>query len=246
MSSATVRLLAAFLAFAAGAAALVIVDPPAAERARMSWRRSCCLRPLAALALALAVPAALADGDPASDYLLSRSTFLSPFDGHIPAAEQAAINAMLASAKEKGFPLRVALIVTPYDLGSVPILFDKPKTYAKFLGEEDFYYWKDELLVVMPNGYGIYKASDLPAADKAVARGAAEARLREAARRSGSPPRRRCARSPPSTASRSSASGAASGGSSTWTDRAEIAGGALVLCLLGFAGWALWRRRRHA
>ena len=55
----------------------------------MSRRRSCCLLPLAALALALAVPAALADGDPASDYLLSQSTFLSPFDGHIPAAEQA-------------------------------------------------------------------------------------------------------------------------------------------------------------
>ena len=74
---------------------------------------------------------------------------------------------MLASAKTKGFPLKVAVIVTPYDLGSVPILFDKPQIYAKFLGEEDYYYWKDELLVVMPNGYGIYKASDLPAADKA-------------------------------------------------------------------------------
>ena len=74
---------------------------------------------------------------------------------------------MLASAKAKGFPIRLAVIVTPYDLGSVPILFDKPKIYAKFLGEEDYYYWKDELLVVMPNGYGIYKASDLPAADKA-------------------------------------------------------------------------------
>ncbi len=133
----------------------------------MSRRRSWCLLPLAALALALAVPAALADGDPASDYLLSGPSFLSPYDGHIPAAEQAAINAMLASAKAKGFPIRLAVIVTPYDLGSVPILFDKPKIYAKFLGEEDYYYWKDELLVVMPNGYGIYKASDLPAADKA-------------------------------------------------------------------------------
>ena len=211
----------------------------------MSRRRSWCLLPLAALALALAVPAALADGDPASDYLLSGPSFLSPYDGHIPAAEQAAINAMLASAKAKGFPIRLAVIVTPYDLGSVPILFDKPKIYAKFLGEEDYYYWKDELLVVMPNGYGIYKASDLPAADKA-----ALAALPKLDTRSGPALGLAAETALRALAAKHnvtlSASGAASGGSSTWTDRAEIAGGALVLCLLGFAGWALWRRRRHA
>jgi hypothetical protein len=211
----------------------------------MSRRRSCWLLPLAALSLALAVPAALADGDPASDYLLSGPSFLSPYDGHIPAAEQATINAMLASAKAKGFPIRLALIVTPYDLGSVPILFDKPKIYAKFLGEEDYYYWKDELLVVMPNGYGIYKASDLPAADKA-----ALAALPKLDTRSGPALALAAETALRALAAKHnitlSASGAGSGGSSTWTDRAEIAGGALVLCLLGFAGWALWRRRRHA
>lgn len=57
------------------------------------------------------------------------------------------------------------MIVTPADLGSVPILFREPQTYAKFLAEEDFYYWQNELLVVMPNGYGIYKSQRLPAAD---------------------------------------------------------------------------------
>ena len=59
-------------------------------------------------------------------------------------------------------------IVTPYDLGSVPILFNAPQSYAKFLAAEDGYYWKDELLVVMPKGYGIYKAKNLPTGDKAV------------------------------------------------------------------------------
>ncbi len=73
---------------------------------------------------------------------------------------------MLASAKKQGFPLRVAVIATRYDLGSVPILFKKPQLYAKFLSEEDFYYWRAELLVVMPNGYGLYKAAKLPGADK--------------------------------------------------------------------------------
>ena len=35
----------------------------------------------AALVLAVVVPAARADGDPASDYLLSGPSFLSPYDG---------------------------------------------------------------------------------------------------------------------------------------------------------------------
>jgi len=122
---------------------------------------------LAALLLVVTVAEARADGDPASDYLLEQSTFLSNVDGHVAAAQANLLIQMLAQAQKDGFPLKVAVIVTPYDLGAVPILFDKPKTYATFLGEEDYYYWKDELLVVMPNGYGIYKSSGLPAADKA-------------------------------------------------------------------------------
>ena len=213
----------------------------------MSVPRASALLPLAALAVVLAVaaPPALADGDPASDYLLSRPSFLSPFDGHIPAAEQTAINALLQSAKAKGFPIRLALIVTPYDLGSVPILFDKPQTYAKFLGEEDYYYWKDELLVVMPNGYGIYKASNLPAADKAVIAALPKLDTRDGA----------ALGLAAETALRAlaakhnitlAAAGATSGGSSSSTDRVEIAGGAVVLCALGLGAWAFWRRRGHA
>jgi len=129
------------------------------------------LRALAALALLAALaaaPAARADGDPASDYLIVQSTFLSNVDGHVAPAQASRLITMLAEARKDGFGLKVAVIVTPYDLGAVPILFDRPKTYATFLGEEDYYYWKDELLVVMPNGYGIYKSSHLPAADKAL------------------------------------------------------------------------------
>ncbi len=119
-------------------------------------------------AACFAAPGARADGDPASDFLLSQSTFLSPFDGHVSAVQAANLVQMLAQASRRGFSLKVAVIVTPYDLGSVPILFRRPKTYAKFLGEEDYYYWKNELIVVMPNGYGIYKATrGAPAADKA-------------------------------------------------------------------------------
>jgi len=116
--------------------------------------------------LGLAAPAALADGDPASDYLITQPTFLSPFDGKISKDKAARLTGLLADAKKQGFPLKVAVIVTPYDLGAVPVLFGKPQRYASFLGQELIYFSKQQLLVVMPNGYGIFKAKKLPAADR--------------------------------------------------------------------------------
>jgi hypothetical protein len=135
--------------------------------------RRCGVACLLAFTLAAAPVAAHADGDPASDFLLAQSTFLSPFDGHVASTQATRLVQLLSEAQRKGLGLKVAVIVTSYDLGAVPILFDKPKVYAQFLAEEDFYYWKDELLVVMPDGYGLYKASGstsadaVPAADRA-------------------------------------------------------------------------------
>jgi hypothetical protein len=205
------------------------------------------LLPLLLLAaLAAGVPAALADGDPASDYLLRQSTFLSPFDGQITKAQNDEIVALLASAQKHGFPLKVAMIRTAYDLGAVPILFRKPQTYAKFLAEEDYYYWRDELLVVMPNGYGIYKAKNLPARDKtAVARlpkldtsngqalaGATITAIHKLAEAHGIE----------LTASTSDSSGS----SSMWVEDIEIAVGALVLLALGLGVRFAVRRSRRA
>jgi len=114
------------------------------------------LRVLAAVVAAgcVAVPAAHADGDPASDYLLSQSTFL-PFDAKIPKAQAEQLNSIVADAKEKGFTIRVAVIAKQFDLGAVPSLWRKPKTYARFLGQELFFVYKSRLLIVMPNGYGV-------------------------------------------------------------------------------------------
>ncbi len=53
--------------------------------------------------------------------------------------------------------MRVALIATRGDLGAVPVLYEKPQRYADFLGQEIVYYYKGPLLVVMPNGYGVYQ-----------------------------------------------------------------------------------------
>jgi hypothetical protein len=197
---------------------------------------------LAAAVIALAaVSAALADGDPASDYLLSQASFLSPYDGKIPTAQQKRIEAMLQSAKQQGFPLKLAVISTPYDLGAVPILYKKPQTYAKFLAQEDYYFWKDELLVVMPNGYGLYKLKNLPPEDKAVL-----AKLPKFNTANGPALADAAERAITALAARRGltlSTGSGSSGSSVWLERGEIAGGAVVICLLGAGGVFLWRRR---
>jgi hypothetical protein len=113
------------------------------------------LATVAAAALAIA-PVALSDGDPASDYLLSQKTFL-PFDAKIPSEQARALNGIVADAKQKGYTIRVAIISRPFDLGAVPSLWRKPKTYTRFLGQELFFVYKGRLLVVMPNGYGVSK-----------------------------------------------------------------------------------------
>jgi hypothetical protein len=102
----------------------------------------------------LAVPAAHADGDPASDYLLAQKTFI-PFDAKVPKAQADQLNAIVEEAKQKGFTIRVAVIATQFDLGAVPSLWRKPETYAHFLGQELFFVYKGRLLVVMPNGHGV-------------------------------------------------------------------------------------------
>jgi hypothetical protein len=201
------------------------------------------LRALAAslVLAAIAVPAAFADGDPASDFLLSQSTFLAPYDGKIPSSQQKRIVAMLQSAKEQGFPLKLAVIVTRYDLGAVPILYRKPQTYAKFLAQEDYYFWKDELLVVMPNGYGLYKLKNLPPEDKA-----ALAKLPRFDTANGPALADAAERAIIALAARRGlklSTGTGSGGSSVWVERGEIAGGALLICLLAAGGVFLWRRR---
>ena len=114
----------------------------------------------------IAVPAAHADGDPASDYLLSQDTFL-PFDANISNEQAAQLNAVVADAKKKGFTIKVAVIAKPFDLGSVPSLYRKPKTYARFLGQELFFLYKGRLLIVMPNGYGAGRGGKpLPSAQR--------------------------------------------------------------------------------
>jgi hypothetical protein len=119
-----------------------------------SARRALAL--LLALAAVACLPsAARADGDPASDYLISQQVFFG-FGPNASPAKQKELALLVRAAKAKGFEVRVALIGGPTDLGSVQVLWRKPQTYARFLGQELTRWYPRRLLVVMPNGYGIY------------------------------------------------------------------------------------------
>jgi hypothetical protein len=120
-----------------------------------SARRPIVLLALAACLAGVAASPARADGDPASDYLIGVDAFVPP-DAGIPASSAEQLTLLLAQARKRGLPVKVALIASPYDLGSVAILWRHPQPYARFLGQELTYFYKHRLLIVMPNGYGLY------------------------------------------------------------------------------------------
>ena len=106
------------------------------------------------LAAGIAPAMAHADGDPASDVLATQSLFV-PWDADVPAVRQAQLSAVLSSAEHAGYPVRVALIASPADLGSVGALWQRPQSYAEFLAQEISLLYRGPLLVVMPNGFGV-------------------------------------------------------------------------------------------
>lgn len=109
-----------------------------------------------ALGSALIASSALADGDPASDVLASQALFL-PQDAGVPVGQQAQLGVLVAAAKRSGYEIRVAMIASSADLGSVTELWRQPQNYARFLGQELSLVYDGTLLVVMPNGYGLYR-----------------------------------------------------------------------------------------
>jgi hypothetical protein len=118
---------------------------------------------LVLLACLVAAPVALADGDPASDYLLSLQTFVPPDAGFSTADKQqltqvvtgARTGSPVPGGRPGGYTIRVAVIASNYDLGSVSVLANKPKLYAHFLSQELRFVYRGRLLVVMANGYGV-------------------------------------------------------------------------------------------
>jgi hypothetical protein len=135
------------------------------------------VRRLVALALAAALAGtaagtARADGDPASDVLLSDNVFLS-YQSPYGSAEGRALEALAKQAKEQGFPLRVAVITQLADMGSVGGLYGKAQRYADFLASEIAFVYRGTLVVAMngkPGGFGVHGAGATPAARRALER----------------------------------------------------------------------------
>ncbi|MEA2170812.1 MAG: hypothetical protein QOF76_4112 [Solirubrobacteraceae bacterium] len=115
---------------------------------------------LALTLMVLAAPAAWADGDPASDVLLSQDSFL-PYAPPVQPKLATALKAVLKQARDAGFPMKVALILTANDLGAYPQMFNTPQPYADLLTRELSALNPHgdplkavHLLVVMPGGFG--------------------------------------------------------------------------------------------
>ena len=97
---------------------------------------------------------AQADGDPASDVLVFKKYFL-PYAPQTPVDVEQQVNVATAAADRAGYPIRVAVISGPGDLGVVPQYDGKPQEYATFLGQELKFAYKGGLLIVMDAGYGL-------------------------------------------------------------------------------------------
>lgn len=110
---------------------------------------------LAVGAMLASAAGAHADGDPASDVLSTSSLFL-PSDAGESATQQAQLQALLVAAARDGYVIRVAIIASPGDLGSVTPFWREPATYARFLGIELSLTYRGPLLVVMPDGFGLH------------------------------------------------------------------------------------------
>jgi hypothetical protein len=80
-----------------------------------------------------------------------------PYNVKLPAEDTRALRDTIEHARDQGYRVRVALIAHDYDLGSAALVFRKPQFYAKFLAQELGNYNRDWVLIVMPNGYGIYR-----------------------------------------------------------------------------------------
>ncbi len=199
---------------------------------------------LVAIVALLVVPLAHADGDPASDWLLTRPSFVPPDDG-VPSAYSAQLQQVLADAKARGYEIRVAVLGTRYDMGSVYVLWLKPKPYAPFLSQELSFVYRGRVLVVMPTGMAIAKNGKAIPADQAVLdrlpkAGETGAALTSAATRAVV----KLAANHGVVVTVPKLGAKTSTGPSENHDRATIGAAVLVvLALLGVA--AFWRRRRR-
>src|SRR4051812_9805535 len=130
------------------------------RRGRMWPMRFVCRALLAALLItAFTAGPARADGDPASDVLITDPIYF-PYQP-ASAGQAAKLRRVVTAAKGAGQTVRVAVIQSPQDLGAVANLYGHPQEYTNLLATEvqnpvepGARGNREELLVVMPAGYG--------------------------------------------------------------------------------------------
>jgi hypothetical protein len=120
-----------------------------------------------AAAALLAVPLAHANGDPASDVLLTQPVFF-PIDATLPDSDREALLKTVEAANERGYKIRVALIPFTSDLGTAVSLWRHPQDYSKFLGSELAFVYANRLLIAQPSGFGFYNHGKPVAKEKRV------------------------------------------------------------------------------
>jgi hypothetical protein len=104
-------------------------------------------------------------GDPASDVLTMSRMFL-PFHQRVT-RQVSGLKVVLRLAARAGYPVRVAVIASKLDLGADPALWRHPQRYAELLGGEISGINRDPILIVMPNGFGLYQPGRTRAASEA-------------------------------------------------------------------------------
>jgi hypothetical protein len=149
---------------------VALASRPVSPRRRTS-EAGLILRLAAALVVAglVALPLATdarADGDPASDVLYTQWVFL-PFESPVSKEVKARLDQVVQSARSARYPIKVAVIGAPADLGTAYALWRKPQQYARFLGAELVFLYKGPLLIVMPNGFGFFHYRHPVAAERA-------------------------------------------------------------------------------
>jgi hypothetical protein len=194
-----------------------------------------------AAAALVAVPLARANGDPASDVLITNQVYIGP-EVPISNSDRDALTKTVAAANERGYPIRVALIPFTSDLGTAVSLWRHPQDYAKFLGSELAFVYTKPLLIAMPSGFGVYHRNKPVAKQQRVL-----VRVPP-----GKTPTEVAQQTTKAVRALAAADGIAlpveSGGGSDWRDRAIIAAvGLVVVALIAFvAVRRLGRGRREA
>jgi hypothetical protein len=91
--------------------------------------------------------------------VLVNRTLFDPIDSGIPFATVDRLTSLLTLSQRAGFPIRVAMINSATDLGTVTQFWGKPAgpgDYAYYLRTELQNLYGGQILVVMPNGFGLW------------------------------------------------------------------------------------------